>query len=176
MTILAIDPGTYKSGIVVYDPVSNTIEHQGIHDNSALARMLRYEKGAGYEFDEFAIEMIARQGMPVGQETFDTCVWIGRFIEAYGKEPALIKRRDVKMCLCGSMRAKDANIRQAILDRFPCTGGGKTPQIGTKKDPGPLYGMASHMWAALAVAITFVGKQEEDELAKLKAERKGGAK
>lgn len=33
----------------------------------------------------------------------------------------------------------------------------KTIQVGTMKQPGPLYGMSSHVWSALAVALT-VGK------------------
>ena len=43
---------------------------------------------------------------------------------------------------------------QALLDLFPRTGGGATPQIGTKGKPGPLYGVSSHAWAALGVAVT----------------------
>jgi hypothetical protein len=46
-------------------------------------------------------------------------------------------------------QAKDANIRQAILDRF----GGKEKAIGKKANPGPLYGVKSHLWSALAVAL-----------------------
>ena len=55
------------------------------------------------------------------------------------------------MRLCNSMRAKDANVRQAILDRF----GGKAAAIGRKRQPGPLYGIAGDLWAALAVGITW---------------------
>ncbi len=66
----------------------------------------------------------------------------------------LLKRFDVKLHLCGNARAKDTNIRQALIDRF---GGieGKSKAVGTKKAPGPLYGCKSHMWAALAVAVTW---------------------
>jgi len=105
-----------------------------------------------------AIEMIASYGMAVGREVFETCVWIGRFQQAWHTPDGvkLVYRRDVKMQLCGSPKAKDANIRQALLDMFPATGGGKTPQIGTKAQPGPLYGITSHAWAALAVAVTAV--------------------
>ena len=105
--------------------------------------------------DRMAIEMVSCYGMPVGAETFETCVWIGRFMERFRGECDQVFRRDVKLNLCNSMRAKDANIRQAILDRFPSTGGGKTPQVGTKKQPGPLYGISKHAWSALAVGITW---------------------
>lgn len=105
---------------------------------------------------ELAIEMIASYGMPVGREVFETCLWIGRFIQAWHSPETvrLVYRRDVKLHLCGTAKAKDANVRQALLDLFPRTGGGATPQIGTKAQPGPLYGVSTHAWPALGVAIT----------------------
>jgi hypothetical protein len=63
----------------------------------------------------------------------------------------MLPRKDVKLHLCGSPRAKDANIRQALLDRY----GGKEKAIGSKHQRGPLYGIRSHLWAALAVAVTY---------------------
>jgi hypothetical protein len=57
--------------------------------------------------------------MPVGAEVFETIYWSGRFAEAYGVEhDARITRIDVKMHLCHSPRAKDGNVRQALIDRF----------------------------------------------------------
>ncbi len=113
-----------------------------------------FRLGQAFGVEHCAIEMIASYGMPVGKETFETCLWIGRFIGAWegihGKEPALLCRKDIKMHLCGTMKAKDGNIRQALLDRWG-------PQ-GTKKAPGPTYGISSHTWAALAVATTFMDK------------------
>ena len=107
--------------------------------------------------------MIASYGMPVGEETFNTCVWIGRFVQAAMPiEADLIPLLDVKMALCHDSRAKDANIRRAILDLYPATGCGKTPQVGTKKKPGPLYGVKSHSWAALAVGQTWCLKRRSD--------------
>jgi hypothetical protein len=66
----------------------------------------------------------------------------------------LTYRRDVKVLLCNSSKAKDSNVRQALLDLFPRSGGGATPQIGTKSQPGPLYGVSTHAWPALGVAVT----------------------
>jgi hypothetical protein len=94
-----------------------------------------------------AIEMIASYGMPVGRSVFETCVWIGRFVEAWRGRPALrITRLEVKTHLCHSARAKDTNVWQALVDRFGTT--------GTKTQPGPLYGVRSHARAALALAVT----------------------
>jgi hypothetical protein len=109
--------------------------------------------------EHMAIEMIQGQGMPVGREVFETCLWIGRFIQAYpgsDNDYTLLYRGTIKDVLCGSRKAKDSNIRQALLDRYPRTGGGKTPQIGTKQKPGPLFGMSTHAWPALAVGHVWV--------------------
>ncbi|RXN88219.1 hypothetical protein C7R54_15615 [Achromobacter aloeverae] len=115
---------------------------------------------AAVEYTQVAIEMIASYGMPVGKEVFETCLWIGRFVQALEtpEEARLLYRKDVKMHLCGTTKAKDANVRQALLDLFPRTGGGKTPQIGTKKQPGPLYGVSTHAWPALGVAVTLAAR------------------
>ena len=150
--IIAIDPGTKETGIVVYAPVSQSVDWMGILPNPELRDML-----VGVNQGCIAIEMIASYGMPVGREVFETCVWIGRLIEACSLPPdrcRKVYRRQVKQQVCSSPRAKDGNVRQAIIDRYPRSGGGKTPQIGTKAQPGPLYGMRSHMWAALGVGIT----------------------
>ena len=92
--------------------------------------------------------MIACYGMPVGAETFETCLMIGRILEIWERRNIphrLVFRREVKMHLCGTMKAKDPNIRQALIDKLGV--------VGTKKNPGPLHGVSSHLWAALAVAV-----------------------
>ena len=89
--------------------------------------------------------------MPVGREVFETVYWIGRFAQAAQPvEHTLVSRGAVKMHLCGSKRAKDSNIRQALIDRF-----GGSAAIGRKADPGPLYGISGDVWSALAVAVTW---------------------
>jgi hypothetical protein len=149
--ILAIDPGTTQSAWCVFD--GSKVVDCDTQENSVVLQKLRMGFAKDYKP---AIEMIASYGMPVGKEVFETCLWIGRFIEACSeREPVLIYRKDVKLHLCQSTRAKDPNVRQALIDRFEPLGGGKVPQIGTAKKPGPLYGVSSHVWAALAVAVTF---------------------
>jgi len=149
MIILAIDPGSVESAWVKYDTETKKPTVFGIADNNRILKSI-----SQCSSDYFAIEMIASYGMPVGKTVFDTCVWIGRFIQMWGGfDYKRIYRIDVKMHLCKNTRAKDSNIRQAIIDRYPATGGGTIPQIGTKKEPGPLYGVSKDIWAALAVAI-----------------------
>ena len=147
MIILAVDPGPKKSAWVYYDSADSRIMGAKIDSNDEVKAMLtRFRTDIE---PRCAIEMVASYGMPVGAEVFETCVWIGRFLEAWGMNHPpviLVYRADVKMYLCGSMRAKDSNIRQALIDRF-----GKP---GTKKQPGRTYGMSGDMWSALAVAVT----------------------
>lgn len=148
--ILAIDPGTTHSGwVLMRDGAvvdSGVCSNHEMLDNIGLADATR-----------MAVEMIASYGMAVGREVFETCVWVGRFVEAWDRRwlpldesHRLVYRKDVKLHLCGSPRAKDANIRQALIDRW----GGKAEAVGTVKKPGPLYGVKSHAWSALAVAVT----------------------
>jgi len=94
----------------------------------------------------------------VGREVFETCVWIGRFIQQHQGDHVKVYRKDVKMYLCQTPRAKDGNVRQALIDMF---GPGKEKAIGLKKTPGPLYKFKSHLWAALGVAVTAAHQTEE---------------
>ena len=117
--------------------------------------------------------------------------WVGRFRQAHGGEATYISRLTIKLHLTGSPRAKDANIRIALIDRF----GGEAVAIGGKKcqtckgkgwdgrdrlgcmdcqtldetvgtvgiyepsgyetPPGPLHGIAAHVWSALSVAVVY---------------------
>ena len=150
MKILALDPGTTKTGWCLLDdgrPIAF-----GVLDNAVMMDEIR----CTWDADVMAVEMIASYGMAVGREVFETCVWIGRFVQCWRDPDAvtLVYRKDVKLHLCGTTKAKDANIRQALIDSYPATGGGRVAQVGTKAKPGPLYGIATHVWPALAVAVT----------------------
>ena len=138
MKLLAIDPGTHESGFVLFD--GQSVLDTGVIPNDDVMARVRAHQGP------LAVEMIASYGMPVGREVFETCVLIGRMIEAHEGAQTLVYRRDVKLHLCGTARAKDANVRQALIDLLGAP--------GTKKAPGPTYGVKSHAWAALGVAVT----------------------
>jgi hypothetical protein len=150
MRILAIDPGSEQSAFVLLD--DGRLERFGKLPNEQMRAEID-EVCA----DRLAVEMIASYGMPVGAEVFQTCVWIGRFVERWpGRFDAstdLVYRKDVKMHLCGQTKGvNDAVIRQALIDRF---GPGKDRAIGKKASPGPLYGLTADAWAALAVGVTY---------------------
>ena len=149
MRILAIDPGSEQSALVWYCASTRGVVLYGILPNEEVARMLPELAELA---DVLVLEMIASYGMPVGAEVFETCTWIGHFERAWPGARYRLFRRDVKMHLCGSARAKDSNIRQALLDRF---GPGKQKAVGIKSARGPLYGIKKDLWAALAVAVTW---------------------
>lgn len=143
VNLLAVDPGPAESGWVTLDDLG-VITAAGISPNDEV--LTRIDQWDG----RLAVEMIASYGMPVGREVFETCLWIGRYLQAHyaatGRATQLVYRADVKLLLCGNTRAKDPNVRRALLDLVG-------PQ-GTKKNPGPTNGIAGDMWAALGVAIT----------------------
>jgi hypothetical protein len=147
--ILAIDPGPRESGFVLYDARNRAVLNSGVGLTRDMLQLVRFQDAI------VAIEMIASYGMAVGREVFETCVWIGRLQQSAAKpeDVRLVYRKDVKLHLCGTPRAKDANIRQALIDRLG-------PQ-GTKKAAGPTYGVKSHAWAALAVAVTVADSIEK---------------
>lgn len=143
-TVMGIDPGPESSAYVFFD--GERVVNFGILENLDIAMTLRN----GDRADHVAIEGVQSFGMPVGREVFETCIWIGRFIEATPLDVTIVYRSEVKSHLCNSMKAKDPMIRQALLDRF---GPGRQKAIGKKKSPGPLHGISSHCWSALAVAV-----------------------
>jgi hypothetical protein len=146
--ILAIDPGCLESAYVVLKEDDLSVIESGKIENEKLLLFLTY---LNTQINHIAIEMVASYGMAVGAEVFETVFWIGRFWEAAQKHRhcKLIKiyRKEEKMNLCGTMKAKDSNIIQALKDRF----GDK----GTKKNPGWFYGFSKDIWQAYAVGVTY---------------------
>lgn len=151
-TILAIDPGPTQSAFLVYGSCrgeSPKIISHGKWFNRSIVEWLPEQPDS-----KIVLEMIGHygSGMPAGKEVFETCVWIGRFMQAAGSDRVVrVLRPTVKTQICGTPRANDANVRQALIDRF----GGKEKAIGKKKTPGPLFGVAGDVWAALAVAVAW---------------------
>ncbi|MEI8369777.1 MAG: hypothetical protein WCJ31_15185 [Planctomycetia bacterium] len=144
--ILAIDPGPEQSAVVFWN--GSRVVECAILDNRKVRECIGSYCDATHK-PRVAIEMIASYGMAVGASVFNTCVQIGRMVEMAdrcGVRAELVFRKDVKLHLCGTPRAKDANVAQALRDRIG--------EKGTKAKPGPLFGMRSHTWAALAVAVT----------------------
>lgn len=154
MLILAIDPGFTQSALVLLNTDTQEILYKAILPNQEC--FLAFERKAFNIIDIVVIEQIASMGMAVGESIFETAVWTGRFwqmLNSLGYKVERIKRNEIKNILCGTSRAKDANIRQRLIDIFG--------EQGTKKNPGKTYGMKADMWAALAVAVAWDMKDKE---------------
>ena len=151
--ILAIDPGPEESAFVFLDTETARPFSHWKWPNHQLLDLIRNRQWPCAD-PTVVIEKVEGFGMPVGAEVFETVYWSGMFAEAAHPLPVVrVGRKAVKLYLCGSVRAKDPNIRQALLDRY----GGSVAK-GTKSHPGPLYGVAGDVWSALAVAVTYADR------------------
>lgn len=149
--ILAIDPGNIESAYCIIEKETYRPLEFGKIENYELLNKISMFK----EIECIVVEKVASYGMAVGKEVFDTCEWYGRFIQKYcdsndNFKIEYIYRKEEKINLCGSMKAKDSNIRQALIDRFG--------QVGIKKNPGWFYGFKKDIWSAYAVGITYLDK------------------
>lgn len=144
--IIAVDPGPKESAYCVLDG-DKIIEFGKVENMAMMDVLVVYSHAANL----LAIEMIASYGMAVGKEVFETCVWIGRFIESFKGPYEYVYRREVKLHICQSPRANDSNIRHALIDRFG--------DPGTKKAPGKLYGLKKDVWSAFAIGLTALEKR-----------------
>lgn len=153
MTILAIDPGDKQSAYCFVDSEDLRPLQFDKVENTAVLFVLQVET-----YDLVVIERLASYGMPVGRNVFETCEWVGRFTQAAQKPVGYIYRQDEKLHLCHDSRAKDANIRRALIDRF-ATHDLKNGK-GTKKNPDWFYGFSADVWAAYAVALTYIERKK----------------
>ena len=156
--ILAIDPGTTESAFVLmHGDTMKPICFEKRKNEEMYADMVEAIRSLGldaYADLHVAIEMIASYGMPVGDDVFHTVLWIGRLLERFQDFPiTLIYRKDEKMTICQSMKANDATIKHALVDRFAAG----VPNLGkgTKAEPGWFYGFRDDIWQAYAVGVTY---------------------
>ncbi len=170
--VLAIDPGPIFSGVALINRQNFKPVRVGKETNYTTMRFIEDMATREFFSDELmiVIEMVGHYGtgMPAGSEIFDTCVWIGRFIQHYramGVRVYTLKRQAVKLNLCGTPRARDSNITQALIDRF--AKGQRNFGKGTKKEPGFFHGFQKDIWQAYALGVTSIDigsfKLEEQE-------------
>lgn len=145
--ITAIDPGPRLSAYVVLHGTS-ILEHGKI-GNHELIQKLRATEPHG----PLVVEMMAPYGCIVGREVFETCIWVGRQLEAWRGVARLLERREVKQALGlkagGKNAATDADVRSALIVRWGGKGGKRQPP------PAALKGITKDEWAALAVAVAW---------------------
>jgi hypothetical protein len=154
MIMIAVDPGNTRSAWVAFD--GQRVLGHGIDLNLDLRNRLSRLNAPGAPIDPVELvvfEQIESFGMAVGREVFETVFETGRMYQAANATTARLTRKAVKLHLCQSMRAKDANIRAALIDKF---GGSNDVAIGKKASPGPLFGIRADEWSALAIAVTWM--------------------
>lgn len=161
MSIIGIDPGPTQSAYAILLD-DGRVQASIVSNSDLLRRLITLDASPGYAL---VIEMIASYGMPVGAEVFETVYWIGKFAQRWEDSNPLqyaarLKRKEIGLHLCNSIRANDSTIRQALIDRF---GPGKEKAIGKKNTPGPLHGIKGDEWSALAVAVTYADQQAAKE-------------
>lgn len=152
MFVLAIDPGTESSGLVLLHDGVVRVVFDGIKNYLIPSYIREQVEAIGCTV---VVEWLSCYGQRVGRETFETCWWAGRFHEAAGDAGERLLRKDVVKHLLGggaTGKGKDAAVRAVLLDRY---GPGKAKAMGTKKEPGPLYGVSGHAMQALGVAVTW---------------------
>ena len=151
--LLAIDPGNGFSGAVRIDARGHLHAVWPRVPNATI--LAEIERTKGVRDEVLVIEMPRSRGMPTSNDELETCVMIGHFERAYGASHR-VYRHQVKYTICGRPSARDSNIAAAIRDLYPASGGGSRPSVGTKKKPGPLYGVAKDAWQALALGLTYL--------------------
>lgn len=165
--ILAIDPGPTTCGVVLYDSSARMVleSFAAASVDAALGmireppdrwstRALVWAPGPPL----VAIERVQAAGIS-GASLLQTSEVVGRLQQRAldcGLRVRLVYRREVCAALHVSGAAKDAQVRQRMLEMHP---GG----TGTKKAPGPLYGVSSHAWQALGLAVAVTLMPEDTE-------------
>lgn len=164
MMVFAIDPGNEESAWCIMNDQYELLDFDKQPNRDVMNTLvfrLTNSSTAVSLIDNVVIERVASYGMPVGREVFETCEWIGRFSQEAEKKADVnyIYRRDEKLCLCFDSKAKDTNIRAALIERFAKHDlkNGR----GTKKDPDYFYGVKADIWAAIAVAVTYLDMKKE---------------
>ena len=162
MRIIGVDPGPQTSGVVLVSESSEgrpprlRMSDPSLSPDAVISAIRSYDVGL------VVCEWLTTYGATVGASVLDTARFVGRCEQAArdcGADVALMLRPDVCLELCQSRRAKKSEVRAALLEIYPATGGGKTPQIGTVRARGPLYGMRSHAWDALAVVVAWLRRE-----------------
>ncbi len=154
--VIGIDPGNKFSAWVVVSALDWSVRDLGYSENEWVRNFLS-DVSKLEDRPAIAVEMMGSFGKPVGAEVFETCVWIGRFVERFGavehQSDWRVYRNEVITHFCGSRtykvidpetgeivrdertgRAKlkgysDSQVRSVVKDRY----GGSTKAVGGKK-------------------------------------------
>ena len=157
MRILGIDPGPERCGVVVYCTTERRCIFAQVLDTEPLLFRRFKSLVVLHDVELVGIERVQSYGI-AGGSLLRTSEVVGRLWQsAIALEVAmrLVYRREVLSALDVSGKgSRDALVRARLLEMH---GGTRSAACGKKASPGPLYGVASHSWAALAVACVVGG-------------------
>lgn len=162
--IMAIDAGNRESAFVWVDEEDmRPIRFYKLPNDDVIDEIGHFSTHFGN--GTVVIERISSYGMAVGRDVFETAEQCGRFWREAERERLrvdLMSRKDVKKHICGTIAAKDSNIRRALIDRFAMHDlkNGK----GTKKNPDWFYGFAADIWQAYALGVAWIDRRETKEV------------
>lgn len=142
--IFAIDPGNEYSAYVLFDEKEEKIIAYGkLPNEEVYVKTQEYSKVSSL----CCIEMLSAYGQ-IGKTVLDTCVWVGIFAEAYGRDRVeFIFRKSIVTAVTGNPRVNDSAIRTVMITRYG-NGNTKKKQTGTI-----LEGITADIWQALALAV-----------------------
>jgi len=194
---VAIDPGNEKSGWVRFRIDPSMLPRVDIvaFGKTPNVELLELTRQWGEEPDSvLAIETPKPRGEAFMVQTVETCVYVGRFVQAWGNERwSYVHREDVKYHLVHRVISRDRDVRRALNELY----GGESVAIGGKRckackgkgyrtrervrcdgcsgsgwlsKPGPLHGFAGDMWAALAVACYYATHMQRRQVIMLKGD------
>lgn len=149
--ILGIDQGNVESGVLSLTINPLKIASKAKIPNHLVLDLIKELKNDKTLNIHLCIEKFKSYGMPMGQTTIDSIEWGGRFIQAFDNaaQTLSVPRKTITKHHCHSGKAKDGNVRQALIDRFE-------PDLPPKKRPkGFLKGISKDEWSALAIALYY---------------------
>ena len=160
--LVGIDPGPTTSGLVVYLLGPSGPGRVVRAYASADIVQVRSEISLASEVDGEDVVECTQAGPPSGAVVKTTEI-VGRILERCEVEGIPCHpyyRREVLQALgCARKGNKDSLVRLAMIELH---GGDKRTAVGTKKQPGPLYGVTSHAWQALGVIAAHTRPWKKD--------------
>ena len=181
--IVCIDPGSETHGLVVLQTLGPKVGANRVE----VAKKAATWEDIEWEVSNLAVDLrygralVACERVAPGQSSWTltkTSEIVGRVVQLHhmltnGHHRAhplhLLPRREVLRLLrvSGPGAQRDKLVRHCLIGLH---GGDRKTAIGTKYHQGPLYGVSSHAWAALAVGVAVRIKLHEERMNARKGE------
>ena len=168
--IIAIDPGPKTSGVAIIDDASwpPLIRYAG-KTVPIVAIMRDIERTSSMQIYPGACDVVVEDitARGAGHSIFTHAIQTAKIMGEISRQCTIynthyheINGATWRAKVTGNPTAKTTQIKDCISEiyeeaGFAC-GGGKNPVKGTKLQPGPLYGVASHAWDAIGIGLAWI--------------------